>query len=294
MKRYLCITIDVEPDCSTNWNRSDPLTFTNIDQGIGRTLQPLFAKLGARPTYLISPEVLNHQPSVDVLGSLTNCELGAHLHCEYIEPQIKYSDPAGTQSDQFPSALSKEMQFEKIKAITELFHRKFGYRPTSYRAARFGANADTFEHLAALGYSVDTSVTPGIDWTAKGGPDFSACPDQPYWIDDHRLLEVPATVVGKRCRFLPDKWFAYRWLRPSIMTTAGMKRLIDTVTARCPDNTTLNMMFHSMEIMPGRSPYVRTRPGRKLYLARMAKVIQYARQNNFQCTTLRELHDAWS
>lgn len=294
MKRYFCITIDVEPDCTVQWKRSDPLTFTNIDQGIRDILQPLFAELTARPTYLISPEVLNHQPSVSVLASLANCELGAHLHSEYIAPQIKYADPTGTTSSEFPSSLPRDLQFEKIKSITELFQQRFGYRPTSYRAARFGANADTFEHLVSLGYTVDTSITPGINWTGKGGPDFSVCPDQPYWLQDRRLLEVPTTIAGRRFSLLPSKWFTYRWLRPSLMTATAMKRLIDTVLDRGGDDATLNLMFHSMEVIPSKSPYVRTKLGQKLYLARLAQTIQYAQQHGFQCTTLRELHDAWS
>ena len=160
MSKSLCITIDVEPDCDTKWRRSNPLTFSNVEEGIGEVLPSLFAKCGGRPTYLISPEVLNHQASVDVLGSLGDCELGTHLHSEYIGASIKYPDPAGTASNEFPSSLGREVQLEKLTAITELFEQKFGYRPASYRAARFGANADTFEHLVSLGYLVDTSVTP--------------------------------------------------------------------------------------------------------------------------------------
>jgi hypothetical protein len=294
MSKSLCITIDVEPDCDTNWNRSSPLTFSNVEHGVGELLQGLFAKCSARPTYLISPEVLNHQPSVDVLASLRDCELGTHLHSEYIGTSIKYPDPAGTASNEFPSSLARHEQLDKLTAITKLFEQQFGYRPASYRAARFGANADTFEHLTSLGYLVDSSVTPRIDWRDKGGPDFSDCPDQPYWLEGKRLLEVPVTILGKRCLCLPYKWMAYRWLRPSVMTAGAMKRVIDAVADRSGESATLNMMFHSMEVVPRKSPYVRTRLGQKLYLSRLAKTIQYARQQGFQCCTLRELHDGWS
>ena len=85
---------------------------------------------------------------------------------------------------------------------------------------------------------MEEALTVGGIWS--NAADFSACPDQPYWLNDRRLLEVPVTIAGKRSRFLPDKWFAYRWLRPSIMTASAMKRLIDTVLIHHPENTTLN------------------------------------------------------
>lgn len=291
MKRYFCITIDVEPDCSPSWLRSDPLTFENIEMGIDKILHPLFAEYEIKPTYFISPEVMKHPQSVKVLKSLKNCELGAHLHSEYIEPELKYTDPTGTRSSEFPSNLPDDIEFEKIKSITKLFYECFGYHPRSYRAARFGADNDTFKRLVELGYNVDSSVTPHINWQAKGGPDFTSYPDQPYWIERHKLLEVPVTIGRRRFMLLPDRWFCYKWLRPSIMTCYEMRRLIDKFVANSPNAVVLNMMFHSMEIIPNASPYVTNRKGQTKFIRKLRNIFEYLKCLEFQSMTLAEIYD---
>ncbi len=291
MKRSFCVTIDVEPDCSVKWQRSNPLTFVNIETGISKILYPLFEECGVRPTYLISPEVLNHKQSVEILKGLKNCELGTHLHSEYIGPELKHENPAGTRSSEFPCNLPDEVEFEKIKAITELFNKCFGYYPKSYRAARFGADDDTFKWLAELDYKVDTTVTPNISWQSKGGPDFSRYPDQPYWIEESKLLEIPITIGQKRFLLLPDKWFYYKWLRPSIMSWYGMRKLIDKFTAENPSSVVLNMMFHSMEIIPKASPYVRSKTSRRIFLRKLRKAFEYLKNLSFESCTLLEIHN---
>lgn len=289
-QRVFCLTIDVEPDCDVKWHRSDPLTFINVSVGIRDILQPLCQRFGVRPTYLISPEVLAHDASAQVLRDLTDCELGMHLHSEYIEPQRTYVHPAGTVSGEFPCQLPTEIEYQKLVNATELFRRQFGYAPRSYRAARYGADADTFAALAKLGYQIDTSVTPGIDWKQRGGPDFRGYPDQPYRLESG-LLEVPVTIAGKRFPLLPDRWMAYRWLRPSMMTAFEMKRLIRYMADKYPERVVLNMMFHSMELIPQASPYVRSERGQKRYLARLQAVFARLAERQFQFRTLSEYYD---
>ncbi len=289
MKRYFCITLDVEPDCTVRWNRSNPLTFSNIEMGIAEILHPLFMHYGIKPTYLISPEVLKHTQSVEILKALKNCEFGTHLHSEYIGPELKYENPAGTRSCEFPCNLTDELEFAKIKSITELFNKCFGYYPKSYRAARFGADNDTLRWLAELGYNVDTSVTPNINWQSKGGPDFTKCPVQPYWFEKSKLLEVPVTIAGKRFWLLPDKWFCYKWLRPTTMTFTEMKILTNEFIRNYNDPV-MNMMFHTMEIIPKASPYVRTKMGRRRLVKKLKKVFEYMENLKFEGKTLMEIY----
>jgi hypothetical protein len=291
MKRYFCITIDVEPDCSPSWQRSDPLTFENVGTGIDNILHPLFANYEMKPTYFISPEVMKHPQSVEVLKGLNNCELGAHLHSEYIEPELKYTDPTGTRSSEFPCNLPDDIEFEKINTITRLFKECFEYQPKSYRAARFGADSDTFRRLTELGYNVDSSVTPHINWQSKGGPDFTGYPDQPYWLEENKLLEVPVTIDKKRFMLLPDKWFCYKWLRPSIMTCYEMKRLIDRFISKNEDCVVLNMMVHSMEIIPNASPYVTSLKGQVRFIKKLKYIFEYLKSLEFQGMTLAEIYD---
>ena len=294
MSNFLAVSIDVEPDCRSDWRRSDPLTFENVRIGIAEILQPVFAEYRIRPTYLISPEVLEHDQSVKILANLGDCELGTHLHSEYIDPSRKYLDPAGTRSSEFPSNLPDDLHAAKLASLTELFRKCFGYMPKSYRAARFGANDTTFRTLAELGYKVDTSVTPQVNWRSKGGPDFRGFANQPYWLESGKLLEVPVTIGPKRFFLLPAKWFCYRWLRPSIMTVFEMKRLISRILRDRPDGAVLNMMFHSMELIPGASPYVSGRAGQRKFLQKLESVFSHTSSLGIVAKTLSEIYNVFS
>jgi hypothetical protein len=156
---------------------------------------------------------------------------------------------------------------------------------------------DTIKALEKLGYKVDSSVTPDTDWRSYGGPDHSRSPKQPYFISrtdyysagDSKILEVPITVSGKRLPFLPGMWMFYRWLRPTHMTAFEMKSLISEF-ARSYPSPVLNLMFHSMEVLPGKTPFVRTKLGQKMYLCRLNSILRYMTKMGFESKTLAEVY----
>lgn len=302
MTKNFCITIDTEPDCDVRWNRSSPLMFESVLRGVPKLLRPLWNDYQIHPVYFISPEVLDNADCCKVLRDEIKfgAEIGAHLHSEYIGPQRRFDKADGTGSNEFPCyAYSDEIEFEKIKNLTALIQTRLDVAPVSYRAARFGADTATIKSLQWLGYKVDSSVTPEINWSSIGGPDHSKAIKQPYFIDpediysagDGAVLEVPVTISGKRFPGLPDKWLFYRWLRPSHMTVFEMKKLVDRFVVNY-DNPVLNMMFHSMELIPGKSPFVRSRIEQRLFLGRLKKVIQYLMSKEFCSRTLKEIYDA--
>jgi hypothetical protein len=276
------------------------LTFESVTFGIVSILRPLWNKFYIRPVYFVSPEVVENEPCCRVLRDemRRGAEIGAHLHSEYIEPQKKHEDIAGTTSDEFPChAYDAEVESAKIKNLTELIEKHLGVRPVSYRAARYGADIDTIKALDKLGYKVDSSVTPGISWQKQGGPDHSRAPKQPYFISPHDyysagqsdILEVPITISGKRFPFLSGGWMYYRWLRPTHMTAFEMKMLVAEF-ARSYTEPVLNMMFHSMEVLPGRTPFVRTKLGQQMYLNRLTAVLGYIKKLGFVGRTLVEIY----
>ena len=290
------ITIDTEPDCDRHWRRSRPLTFTSVTQGIPRWLRPLWNRYRIAPIYFVSPEVVSDDASCRVLQAeiAAGAIIGAHLHSEYIEPDVTIADPAGKPSLEYPCfAHSAEVEYQKIRNLTRKIEQRLGVCPRWYRAARYGADLDTIRALSRLGYRYDSSVTPGIDWRRNGGPDHSQAPCQPYWIarDDYYLpttyerslgiLEVPITIAGKRFgmlgSWLPDNWLFYNWLRPSQMSVFEQKKLIARIRRRYP-NPTLVLMFHSMEIMPGATPFVGTTIGQRLYLRRLELILAQLRR----------------
>jgi len=292
----LLVTIDTEPDCDVHWARSKPLTFTSVTEGVPRLLRPIFNRHGVRPLYFVSPEVLDHAASCRVLRDEVGqgAIIGAHLHSEYIGPARTINDPAGAASGEFPcSAHPDPIEREKLRNLTDLIEAKLGVRPVWYRAARFGADRATLESLVALGYRFDSSVTPGISWAAKGGPDHSPGPVGPYQPsrrdmyreaqgdDGLPLVELPVTILGPRFgplgRALSWQWMAHRWLRPTHMSGWEMRGIVDEMMVRY-EKPYLVMMFHSMEIMPGRSPYVRGRVGQALFLRRLESAVAHAQR----------------
>jgi hypothetical protein len=299
MKTF-CVTIDTEPDCDIHWKRSQPLTFESVTFGIPRILRPIWDRFAIMPVYFVSPEVVENEQCCQALKDemKRGAEIGTHLHSEYIGPQKKYQDIAGTISNEFPCyAYDTEIEFAKIKNLTDLIEKNLAIRPVSYRAARYGADTGTIKTLDKLGYKVDSSVTPGISWEKQGGPDHSRAPKQPYFIspqdiylpDKSGILEVPITISGKRLPFLPKGWMYYRWLRPTHITAFEMNRLVNEF-ARNYDKPVLNMMFHSMEVLPGRTPFVRTKFGQKMYLGRLTEILRYMKKLGFESRTLVEIY----
>jgi hypothetical protein len=100
---------------------------------------------------------------------------------------------------------------------------------------------------------------------------------------------VPITVSGKRFPMFPDKWMYYRWLRPTHMTAFEMKSLV-TEFARNYSSPVLNLMFHSMELLPGKTPFVRTKLGQKMYLNRLTSILRYMIKTGFDSKTLAEVY----
>ncbi len=300
MNKSFCITIDTEPDCDVHWRRSVPLSFESVLYGINMILRPLWNRYAIKPVYFVSPEVAQNDSCCKVLRKeiQLGAEIGAHLHSEYIEPKKKYENFDGTSSKEYSCyAYSTETELAKIENLTYLISKKLGVKPVSYRAARYGADLDTIKCLENLGYKVDSSVTPQIDWSRQGGPNHSKAPKQPYFIstDDYysegnsKILEVPITISKKRLFFLGDKWLFYRWLRPSHMSVMEMKILINEFIKNY-DYPVLNMMFHSMEIIPKKTPFVRTKIEQRLYLNRLEKTIKHLKTIGFQSSTLERVY----
>lgn len=291
----LYVTIDTEPDCDTAWRRSSPLTFTSVTVGIPKMLRPVWDRHGVCPIYFVSPEVVRDDECCRVLKSeiKKGAVIGTHLHSEYIEPHITITDPAGKVSGEFPCyAHETAIEHEKIAGLTRLIETRLDYRPIWYRAARYGADLDTIRALKDLGYRYDSSLTPGIDWSAIGGPDHRRAPVQPYWISKNDLyvaaeehastgiMEYPITISGKRFgaigSLLPDSWLFYRWLRPTHMTVCEQKRVIRNFSALYDDPVFI-MIFHSMEIMINKTPFVRNRLMQKRLLRNLESVVSSSR-----------------
>jgi len=296
---FLTITIDTECDHDPLWARSKPITFKSITTGIPDLLQPAFEDVGAIPTYLLTVEVMEDEESVSALKSLKGTyEYGTHLHAAFIEPEKKYFDYAGIDSPDFQCQYSRDIEYKKLENLTNLFFDKFGYMPTSFRAGRYGAGTNTFELLEKLGYTVDTSVTPHMRWTEpKATVDYLKAPEQPYFpkkgslvnIDTNNLnglLEIPVTV--KKRLFRSPKWF-----RPWFSSVDKMKEIVNYHLKHYSNNEILviNMMFHSMEVIPKASPYPQTDSDVQRFISDMSEVLNWCKNEGIEfCKTKNFYH----
>ena len=284
-KIYLLVTIDTECDHDPHWVRSKPLRFESINIGLPQRLQPVFQSTGAIPTYLLTVEVMEDPSCVQTLRSLGGAhEFGTHLHSAFIEPEKKYLDYAGVDSPDFQCHCRPEIEFRKLENLTNLFVACFGRHPKSFRAGRYGAGANTIDALSQLGYALDTSVTPYIRWEhADGDVDYRHAPEQPYYPEPGTLTR-PATDMGGAILEIPVSMRPRllrgpRWLRPWFTSVEEMKKIVRYQLRRHRDRLTivLNMMFHSMEVIPKASPYPQTESEVQRFLADLAAVLDWCR-----------------
>jgi len=298
----LTVSIDTECDHDVQWVRSNPLRFDSILEGLPNRLQPAFAEVGAIPTYLLTVEVMEDAECVESLRALPGeYEFGTHLHAAFVEPQKKYYDYAGVDSADFQSSYAPDIEYQKLANLTQLFTDTFGYAPTSFRAGRYGAGPESLNSLQKLGYKVDTSVTPHIRWVEPNGAvDFRGAPEQPYFpakdavaeagvASPGRILEVPITVKRNRFRRTPT------WFRPWFASVNEMKQMFRYYLNTYADQRVLsiNMMFHSMEVIEKASPYPQTAAEVMRFLDDMSEVLSWCKQEGASFRSLSSLYDAF-
>ncbi len=301
-KIQVTVSIDTECDHDPNWVRANPLTFESITEGVPNRLQPAFDSVGAVPTYLLTVEVMEDKDSVDALRDLKgNYEFGTHLHAAFIEPEKKFHDYAGVDSPDFQCSYAEDIEYQKLANLSNLFESCFAYRPTSFRAGRYGANHASLNNLEKLGYKVDTSVTPHIRWSEPNATvDFRKAPEQPYFPAKNeiviaapythgRILEAPVTVMPRLIRRTP------LWFRPWFASVDQMKKIFHYQLKKHPDREVLNinMMFHSMEVIEKASPYPQNPADVQRFLDDMVAGLDWCKQEGAEFCGLSDLHETF-
>lgn len=318
----LVITIDTEPD--NQWTMPAPgverqvLSFANT-RGLGRLVDFLDAH-GTPGTWLTSYSVARDVESVRQLrrAASSGHEIGGHLHA--------WETPPFTDADLLAHPYIFEYDFAtrlaKLRTVTQALSDVFGEQPISYRAGRWGIDEIELNNLAALGYTIDTSVVPGHDFSrsrglSRGGPDFrghlTATPVQPYkmgalWeapasattigllgsttlgaIMSRRLsyrLDLPSRVAGRVLR--QSGLSGLVWVRPLMHTRLELVRAAVTLAAR--GARIINVMFHSSEAFAGTSPKSRTAADVARFYGDLAGILDAVKGLGY--VTPRTLRDA--
>jgi hypothetical protein len=298
---FLCVSIDCECDKGPAWRTRRPLRFDGVHVGIGERLHPLFRRLGAAPTYLLSPELLRDAACVDQLAGLDGCEIGTHLHGELAPPEAFEPDVTSAVQRDYPP----DVEEAKLVWLTDTFRASFGRAPSSFRAGRFGIGPSTLGVLERLGYAVDSSVTPFVDWSGVSrGLTFAGAPTQPYHPDARDparpgaspLVEVPVTIRPSAFARIPivGKRAEARWLRPTRNDARELVAIardaIDDARRSRPDSpVVLNAMFHNVEVVAGASPYAATDQAARRIVDRLAALLEFARTEGIAFARLSDV-----
>jgi len=307
----LAVTIDCECDKGARWRSKSPLAFEGVREGVGRRLAPLFRAYGAKPTYLVSPEVLRDAESVDILAAQSaGAELGTHLHGEYAEPGAFEPDVTSAFQRDYPPGV----EGQKLASLTSSFRDAFGRSPRSFRAGRFGVGPESMGLLESLGYAADSSVTPFVSWESAGSPglSFLRAPTQPYRPARHSpgergrpgessILEVPVTIRPHPLARVPifGRVAPPRWLRPTGMSSADLvdvaKEEVASARSRSPGApVVLNAMFHNVEVIAGASPYAETEREARRILERVAGLLAFAARESMRFVGLSDVAELFA
>jgi hypothetical protein len=312
----LIITIDTEEDNWAHYSTTDN-PVENIEKIV--QLQSLFDRYKVKPTYLITYPVATNPRSVAILKAILDagkCEIGTHCHPWNTPPFEEEINERNSMLCNLP----EDLVYRKLECLHEVISNNFDVLPVSFRAGRWGFGSSVARSIARLGYMVDSSVSPFVDWSIYHGPDFSAFPLRPYRFDlddistplaDGALLELPVTVGFLQGDFVRcQKWtracetpiakkfhlkgilnrvglLENAWLSPEQSNAEIMIRLalrIKEMKLPC-----LNMSFHSTTLEAGLSPFVKNREDEMLFLRNIEKLLVHASKSDWTTVWLKEM-----
>ena len=230
---------------------------------------------GVAPIYLIDYPIASDPAVGMALGDAVRhgrAEIGVQLHPWVNPPHQEQLNVFNSFAGNLPQALERA----KVVKLRDTIAAAFGQAPRIYRAGRYGVGPATAQILADSGIAIDTSVRSHFDYSSQGGPDFTALPLYPWWVDRQGgLMELPLTTVFSGVLRRQGPWlFPRLWRVPRLrgaMARAGLMNRVpftpEGVTAaeaiRCIDLTLadglpiLVFSFHSPSLRPGHTPYVR-------------------------------------
>lgn len=287
-------------------------------------VQELFDRHGVRPTYLVNSPPLQDPDAVEVLGRLAereDVEIGAHCH-PWNTPPFR-DDEAG---ESMMWRLPLESNRRKVGEVKATIERELGVRPISFRTGRWSFGESVARALADHEFLVDASVTPFLDWSHDGGPDYGEAPHQPYRFrpsaplhpdPEGTLVELPTTVgflrgdpvrAARIRRALEDSLLAKlrvvglldrlgilrrRWLSPEWSSAEELVRLADNSVAAC--QRVLAMTFHSPSLLPGATPVVEDEDDRRRFLGAIDRFLRHCSKRGWRFATLGEVgHEVYS
>lgn len=277
-KPRFVVIIDTEEERDWRLEKSRHQTAVKSLRWISR-IQHIFDEYRITPVYAVDYPVVSHSDGYEPLQEIHSagrCLIGAHLH-PWVNPPF---DEAVNSYNSFPGNLPRALEAGKLKVLIECIGERFGVYPTMYKAGRYGIGPNTESILEHLGFEIDLSICPHMDYSAEGGPDFSRNSAWPFWFGKRRrLLELPLTVgfagLLRRWGTMVHKTASLSalsslhpvgllarlgmldriWLSPEGYRSDEHVKLVHALFA--DGLRVFSFAFHSPSVVPGNTPYVR-------------------------------------
>lgn len=291
----LIVVIDTEEEFDWSHDFSRKNTSVSTIRHIHR-VQSIFDRYGITPVYVVDYPIISKAEAYVPLREIYSsgrCLIGAHLH-PWVNPP--YEEEV-TRHNSFPGNLPRQLEADKLARLRDGIAERFGVTPTIYKAGRYGVGANTAQMLINLGFDIDLSVCPYMDYSVEGGPDFSNCSFDPYWIQRPSLLELPLTVgfsgvlrrwggaihrgasskLGGACRsvgLLARTGLLNKvWLSPEGFLSSEHIALTRALFA--DGLRVFSFAFHSPSVVPGHTPYVRSERDLETFLSRCDRFFDF-------------------
>lgn len=191
-KPMLMVVVDTEEEFDWHGAFDRNATAVTAMQHVGRA-QTLFDEYEVKPTYVADFPIASQESAYLPLKEFAEngtASIGAHLH-PWVNPPF---EEEVSRKNSFPCNLPESLEDRKLELLMDKLQESFGFRPTIYKAGRYGIGPRSPEILEHRGLEIDLSANPPFDFSAEEGPDFSEFDADPFWFGaDRSLLGIPTT-----------------------------------------------------------------------------------------------------
>ncbi len=194
MKPYLIITIDTEEgfDWSKPFSRCDYSTRTLFDHDF--YMSGFYKAYNIQPIALVSYPLLNDNDCGRLLKKYASEKqyfLGTHLH-SWVTPPF---EEELSNFNSFAHNLPADLEYKKLKFLTDKFIDILGFQPLYYKAGRYGISNRSYEFLHTLQYHYDFTPFAKRDFSSETGVDFSDIQNKPFYpLPETLIASYPATA----------------------------------------------------------------------------------------------------
>lgn len=291
---FVIVDTEEEFDWGAPFSRSQTSvrSFRHIDR-----VQRVFERYGIVPAYVIDYPIASQPDAYERLHDMVRraaCVVGAHIH-PWVNPPM---DEEVTARNSFICNLPTDLQRAKLLRLLDEIEANIGVRGTIFKAGRYGVGVSTLSLLEELGFEVDVSINPHMDFSEDHGPSFEAFDAAPFSFGQtRRLLELPCTCgfAGAAAAGGPTlhRWASLPALRPlravGVLARTGIVNKIQlspegsslqelkalTLALFARGIRTFSFTFHSPSVEPGHTPYVRSLHDLEHFLARIESYCEF-------------------